>query len=1716
MEGGYQRIMSNIDNRIVQMQFNNRQFESGAKTTLSTLDRLKKALNFSGIKTGVDTLGASINKALNMSGVTSGIENLNDKFSTMGIAWQRTIQQITDKAISAGSAITKALSTDAITDGLDEYTLKMDNIQTILTNTASKGTTLDDVNSTLNELNRYADETVYSFQDMTRAIGQFTTQGVDLETATAAIKGFSNLAAGTGTSNADLARAEYQMSQALSSGVVKLMDWKSMENAGGMGGEYFQKGLIESAKELGVALPEGLEEGLISFRESLSDDTSTNADWLSTDVLLKTLNKFAEDPTLKAAATEVKTFKQLIDTLKEALGTGWADSWEVIIGNFEEAKKLWTAVSSTLGDLINNVSNSRLEMLKEWKDMGGRDAAINALANAYRALVSVIEPAAQAIREVFPKMTGKQLADISKKLEKFTSTLSLTSKESSSVFTMFRNLSTAIKNILGAVGVMASSFKMVFPSSFRETLFSIVESISNLTAKIKFTTPTLGKLYTIGRGIFSVLSIAWEVLKAIFSTVKPLFKFMASSSGTLLNALAKVAQYIINLDESIKRTGILNTILGKVVSAFKSAFEWLKSVGASIRDTASAIIDAIGSMLDTAKTAIYNYVQGTILGKIIDLFVSAKNKIVEIAGSIKDAIEKIWGNGDAIDESSVSLGKSTTSLDRISKLLSGISKFFGKVKDSVVAVAEVFGNVFGPIFSALKGVFSSIFGLVSSFATSFFGNLDTSTLDTLSESLFKMVAGGTLVSFANTFKKSGETINKTATTLSKTVNNVLLNIQGIGYNLSQAAGSIKTFFDTLGDSAKALTANIKAKTLKEIAIAIGILAASMLVLSLINVDKLLPTIGAMASLFGELTGSMIALTKLTNDVGVKQMTAVSVAMVAMSIAVAILTGSLLKLSKIHQKALSNSALVLASLMGMLVGVSRTLSTDTKGMIKGAAALVIFAVAVKQLSKTVVALSTVPSDDLARGLLGALTLMAGLAAVMRIGQFDSMGPKAAIGIYIFAKAIGVLGQVVQELGANDMQTLGKGLGAMALSLAALVGALILIDKFAGDSKFVAMGLGMILFATGIKILASSIIAFGQMSWESIGKGLLTFAGAVGVMVGAVILITKFAGDAKFIGASLGMVIFAAGMAILGSVIQKFGEMSWESIAKGLIAFAGAMAIMVASIIILDKFAGSAKFLAMSAGLVIFSIGVKSIAGVIAKFGSMSLKEIGKGLLVFAGAMVIVVGSLILLSKLIPAPQLIVTAAALVLVSIAISTLSKSMETMAGLGIKGALVALLAMAGAFLVIGAAAAILGPLTPVILALGIAIAALGAGMALAAISILVFVTALSAFMALGSGAAIAVETLIACIANAIPLLIKAIGLGIVEFVKVIADSAGELASAALQVLISVLTMLSENIFQIVQLAADIMIGFMDGLASKLPDLVDSAVNLVITFIQSIADAIDERGDDFLDAVWSLFKSLGRLYLKILGKGKDLIGYLWNGIQNLPLVQKVKDFVSDAWEGIKDTFDDIYDIGAYLIEGLWDGIVSIKDWIVDKVSGLGDDILSAIEDIFGIASPSKKTAEMGRYLMEGLGNGIDDKANYAIDSAMNNAEKTLNAFNGVLSSPFQTSFTTTNAIRPIVDLSGVQNGNAAISAILNGHSVSVNGLKSSLTADLADDISHIDFSSSDIVDSIEKLQSDVIKLNDNISKMQVVMDTGVVVGQIATPLDYEYGRRSVYASRRN
>ena len=392
--------MSSIDERIVKMQFENNQFESNAKTSLNTLDRLKKALNFDESTKSFNELEKT-SKSFSMSGVSSALQTVSSRFTNLGIIGVTALQRITNEAITAGTQLVKSLSLDPILTGFTEYETKINAITTILTNTASKGTTLDDVNEALAELNTYADQTIYNFAEMTRNIGTFTAAGVDLDTAVNSIKGIANLAAGSGSSAQQAATAMYQLSQAIAAGRVSLMDWNSVVNAG-MGGEMFQNALKETAKQMGIIVDEGKP-----FRETLQDG------WLTAEVLTETLSKFAEDESLVQAATQVKTFTQLIDTMQESVQSGWATSWEYIIGTRDEAAETLTAISNAFNNLIGPVTDARNEMLKFWHDNGGRDALIEGLSNAFNGLLSILRPIQEAFRNIFPAMTGERLVELS-------------------------------------------------------------------------------------------------------------------------------------------------------------------------------------------------------------------------------------------------------------------------------------------------------------------------------------------------------------------------------------------------------------------------------------------------------------------------------------------------------------------------------------------------------------------------------------------------------------------------------------------------------------------------------------------------------------------------------------------------------------------------------------------------------------------------------------------------------------------------------------------------------------------------------------------------------------------------------------------------------------------------------------------------------------------------------------------------------------------------------------------------------------------------------------------------------------------------------------------------------------------------------------------------------------------------------------------------------
>ena len=376
-----------VDERVVSMQFDNKQFESNVHTSLGTLEKLKQSLKLKDASKGLENVSAA-SKKCNFESIGKSADKVGLKFSAMYTMADQAFRNIYNSAERYAKRIVSAFTIDPVKTGFQEYETQINAVQTILANTESKGTTLDDVNRALDTLNAYADKTIYNFTEMTRNIGTFTAAGIDLDTSVNAIQGIANLAAVSGSNAQQASTAMYQLSQALASGTVKLMDWNSVVNAG-MGGQVFQDALKETARVHGIAIDKMIkDEG--SFRETLSEG------WLTSEILTETLMKFTMTTegltdaqieqnramlaslgytndqidaifklgtTATNAATKVKTFTQLMDTLKEAAQSGWTQTWELIVGDFEEAKTLWTSVSDALGAIIGASADRRNEML---------------------------------------------------------------------------------------------------------------------------------------------------------------------------------------------------------------------------------------------------------------------------------------------------------------------------------------------------------------------------------------------------------------------------------------------------------------------------------------------------------------------------------------------------------------------------------------------------------------------------------------------------------------------------------------------------------------------------------------------------------------------------------------------------------------------------------------------------------------------------------------------------------------------------------------------------------------------------------------------------------------------------------------------------------------------------------------------------------------------------------------------------------------------------------------------------------------------------------------------------------------------------------------------------------------------------------------------------------------------------------------------------------
>ena len=1277
-------MSTTVDERVVEMRFDNKQFEANVQTSLSTLDKLKRSLNLEGAAKGLENVNSAAQKC-NMTPLTNAVETVKVKFSALEVMAVTALANITNSAVNAGKRIVSALTIDPIKTGFQEYETQINAVQTILANTSSKGTTLDQVNNALDELNHYADMTIYNFTEMTRNIGTFTAAGVDLDTSVSAIKGIANLAAVSGSTSQQASTAMYQLSQALAAGTVKLQDWNSVVNAG-MGGQVFQDALKETAKVHGIAIDEMIkDEG--SFRETLSKG------WLTSDILTETLSKFTGDlneeqlrtmgytdeqiqsiikmgQTANDAATKVKTFTQLFDTLKEAAQSGWTQSWEIIVGDFEEAKELLTEISDTFSGLINASADARNNMLQDWKDLGGRTMMIEAVKNVFEGLLSVAKPIREAFNEIFPPMTGKQLADIT-------------------------------------------------------------EKVRDLTAKFKMGEETSKNLKSTFKGVFAVLDIGAQAFKAVAGGVADLIGYFLPAGNGILSLTGNFGEFLVSLDETVKSTDVFGKTISTVVNIIKTIGDGVKATGQAVADFGKKISEK------------YNFNGFETFKAFLDRIHTRMHDVVNRATSMKDGV--------------------TTAFDLLGDALEKCK--FLKVMGAIWNVVK---TIAGGIVDALGTMMSTL--------TDKLGNADFSgVLDLLNAASIGGIAVA-ITKFLSSVSKPFEGFGS-----------ILEGFEGILEGVTGVLDGVRGCFE-------AYQTKLKADSLMKIAVAIGILAASIVAISLIDSDKLSASLGSITVLFGNLLAAMAIYNKISGSTG--KVSKANAAMIAMSVSVLILASALKKLSDLQWDELARGLTGVAGLTAIVVVAAKAMSSNSQKVMKGATSLVIFAAAIKILASACKDLSVLDWDELGRGLTGVGVLMGEVALFLKVAKFQGKAISTATGIVILAAAMKILASACKDFGNLDWEQLKKGL----VSIGVLLGEIAAFTNLTGKASHVmATGVSLVIIAAAMKVFASAVSDFGSMQWDTIGRGLTAIGVALGEVTVAVRLMPK-----NMVGIGTGLVIVGAALEILANAMSKFGSMQWDEIGRGLTVLGVSMAELAIGLNFMKgTLSGSAAMLVAAAALAI-------LTPVLTTLGHLSWEEIAKGLVSIAGAFTVIGVAGAILGPLVP--TILGLAGAFTLIGVGILAIGAGLLA-AGAGLSAVAVGLTALAAA----GAAGA-----TAIVAALTVIVT-----------GIIGLIPAILEQIGYGIIAVCKV------IAEGVPVIGEAIKAIVLTVVDVLVECVPQIADGALKLIAGVLAALVQYTPQIIDSIFQFLIAVLEGIANNLPSLIKAAIDVLMAFFAGIADAL-------------------------------------------------------------------------------------------------------------------------------------------------------------------------------------------------------------------------------------------------------------------------------------
>lgn len=1567
---------------VVQMVFDNGSFERNAGATLQTLAKLKEALKFEEAVRGIDAIRGSL-KDTGINAFYDGVYKVQGGFNALDVIATRVLQNITDKVQAVGTNLVKQITVAPLKSGLEEYNTQINAIQTILANTndalIEKGFTtehdrIEKVNGVLDELNHYADMTIYNFTEMTRNIGTFTAAGVELDTAATSIKGIANLAAMSGSNSQQASTAMYQLSQAIAAGSVKLQDWNSVVNAG-MGGKLFQKELIDTAKAMGVtdAQFQNLVNGATTFRESLSSG------WISAEVLTNTLEKFTagsegytksqveqmrklweargysktmidemtssltvlndeQEKNLRTkwaekgfsdeqidhvlsmgaaatdAATKVKTLNQLIDTVKEALQSGWTQSWEYIIGDFEQAKRLWTEISDILNMYIGKSADSRNAVLKEWSEaaysyneageliyaadgkvveggkmvadeMGGRELVIQGLRNSFQGLMEVVVYFRRIWEKTFVKgdfgdgkvrkeltITGETLKKVSRQFHDFTDSFkksfgtadnpSKLLKDLGGAFTYF---ATAARHSFDGISNVFSSLGNIFKALFKSDAFSTqtfydIAMAVNMVAKMfdsfgqALHKNFVGSAETAAKNL-DELTRFFNGLFSVFENAK-LAQLDAFYYG--FQSLGKVFEHLIGPGETIA------TLLGKVgdrLSTFGNALGDLfyNEDVSNFEGLFDSIATAFNNFIDTVKESVDFSGFSKLFSNIIEVMTSDK---INLFGTFADAFEGLFNI---------------------------LKAFIGIASPIAAALADVFGDW---IFNAAHGL-DTIADRFKSFTQSLIPNAEVMTgLQNLFEGIFRII-----------------------TAVADVVGNVLVAAwDGLIEIVSSFLPDGKTFADTLNDWGDKLT------------------DVSKIIETLVSGDNGVPKL---SDIIGRITDKFIDFFGSLKDINLLEKLSTLFGAIGKGIKHALGGTEDMTLLDTITNGIENFLVRLREIFSGENGELDFVKIFEAGGI---------GVVIKKLVDLFKQLKEGTGDF--KGFLGVFK---------QIGDaFEELSE--SLGEKFKAESIKVIANAILEMAAALFIISMIEPVTLAMSIAAVAGMFDLIDTLLAslktfnksDAAVLASIAGVIqTMGNSILMMAAAIAIIGNMKIENVVQGLIAIALMMQMMTQVVEHLSKIEGSLpKVAGALIGLAI---ALNLLIIPIKILGGMDLPSLAKGLVAVAAMMASLVGAAAELSKWGSSFKP-SMALGFIMMAESIKILSSAVVMVKDIPWPDLAKGLAVMAVALIGMVSATAVIAKAHLGDDIMTLGTSLLMLGASMMMLTESAKGLAGISWPDLGKFAAVLAGALIALGLAAAVIN---------GPNLFLIGSGLLMIAKAITLLTIALNAAqiltpIAVGIGSALqgitnsltafahhaASEAFLQFLQDAILFLPKlgiALAKTLIEMVATLGQGATQVVSSIVaivkailagitQVLPDVFTMLQTLFTQIGQLIIaelpvlfQVFTTFWDQFFAFLTGQIPNLYNLLSTLFTAILMFIQTQGPMLISTVTTLFAAF-LVQLQTL----------------IPLITNVGlNIITSFLGAVASRIGDIVTLGVSICVNFIDGVASSIGSIIDSAFNL-------------------------------------------------------------------------------------------------------------------------------------------------------------------------------------